>query len=217
MGLNGLALNPKETALLVIDMQNGFCHPKGTLGQARGEETVAKPAAIVPKIVKAMKLCRELGVRIWLTRQVHYEGDKGRDRHLIQSHLDRGAKHLELCWRGTWDSELVDQIAAEIRPEDEVLIKHRASAFYNSPLEVELRMRGIQVLVITGTTTSFCVDSTIRDAYARDFDVAVPVECVADRDEAAQQAVFEALKRYHGAITDLAELEASLLAGRRHA
>ncbi len=214
MGLGGLALDPAETALVVVDMQNGFCHPKGTLGQGRGEETVAQPAAIIPDILRAMDLCRRFGMRIWLTRQVHYDGDRGRERHRIKGHLDRGGKNLQLCVRGSWDTELVDPIAAAVRPEDDVIVKHRSSGFYNTPLEVELRMRGIQVLIITGTTTSYCVDSTIRDAYARDFDVVVPVECVADRDEAAQRAVLTSVERFHGAVTDLSELEASLQAGR---
>ena len=59
---------------------------------------------------------------------------------------------LELCYRGTWGTELLDEIKAELRPEDDVIIKHRASAFFETPLNTELRAKGIQVLVIAGTT-----------------------------------------------------------------
>src|SRR6266852_2742437 len=96
-------LDPKEVGLLVVDMQNGFCHPEGARAKAFGVDAIAMPRARIP------------------------------------SHLDRRGVKLELCWRGTWDSELIDEIKAEIRPEDDIVIKHRASAFYNTPLEAERR------------------------------------------------------------------------------
>jgi ureidoacrylate peracid hydrolase len=117
---------------------------------------------------------------------------------------------LELCYRGSWGAELLDEIKAEVRPEDEVIVKHRASAFYNTPVEAELRVNGIQVLVITGTTTSFCIDSTIRDAYMRDYDVLVPRECVSDTDQAAHDAVLASVDRFHGVVVDMAQVAQAL-------
>jgi ureidoacrylate peracid hydrolase len=204
--LDGIQLDPAQVGLIVIDMQNGFTHPEGSRGQAFGADSVAKPAAIIPDVVRLIRTCRTAGVRIWFTRQVHYENDELRARRIIPSHLERRGVKLELTRRGTWDAELHDTIAAEVRPEDEVVVKHRASAFYNTTLETELRMSAIQVLVVAGTTTSFCVDSTIRDAYARDFDVLVPEECVADTDDAAQAAVLAEVNRFHGVVTTIDEV-----------
>jgi ureidoacrylate peracid hydrolase len=203
-------LDPREVGLFVVDMQNGFCHPEGARAKAFGVDAIAMPRAIIPNVVELMRLCRSAGVRIWLTRQVHYPDDQARKRRRIPSHLDRRGVKLELCWRGTWDSELIDEIKAEVRPEDEVIIKHRASAFYNTPVETELRVKGIQVLIITGTTTSFCIDSTIRDAYMRDYDVLVPAECVSDTDQAAHDAVLASVDRFHGLVTNTAEIAKAL-------
>jgi ureidoacrylate peracid hydrolase len=203
-------LDPKEVGLLVIDMQNGFCHPEGARAKAFGADAIAMPRASIPNVVGMMRLCRSAGVRITLTRQVHYPDDQARKQRRIPSHLDRRGVKLELCWRGTWDSELIDEIKNEVRPEDDVIIKHRASAFYNTPLETELRIKGIQVLIITGTTTSFCIDSTIRDAYMRDYDVLVPAECVSDTDQSAHDAVLASVDRFHGLVTSTADIARAL-------
>ena len=203
-------LDPKEVGLLVVDMQNGFCHPDGARAKAFGVDAIAMPRAIIPNVVEMMRLCRSAGVRITLTRQVHYPDDQARKRRRIPSHLDRRGVKLELCWRGTWDSELLDEIKAEVRAEDDIVIKHRASAFYNTPLEAELRIKGIQVLIVTGTTTSFCIDSTIRDAYMRDYDVLVPAECVSDTDQAAHDAVLASVDRFHGVVTTTADIMKAL-------
>jgi len=203
-------LDPKEVGLLVVDMQNGFCHPEGARAKAFGVDAIAMPRAIIPNVIEMMRLCRSAGVRITLTRQVHYPDDQARKRRRIPSHLDRRGVKLELCWRGTWDAELLDEIKGAVRPEDDILVKHRASAFYNTPLEAELRIKGIQVLIVTGTTTSFCIDSTIRDAYMRDYDVLVPAECVSDTDQAAHDAVLATVDRFHGVVTTMADIAKAL-------
>jgi ureidoacrylate peracid hydrolase len=194
-----------RTALLVVDLQNGFCHAEGTIGRAFGPDAVAIPASIIPTVVGLMEACRAAGVRIWATRQVHYPDDRSRQRRLFPSHLERNGV-MGLCSRGSWDAELVDEIARAMTPDDEVIVKHRSSAFFGTNLELQLRIRDIQVLVIVGTTPSFCVDSTIRDAYARDFDVIVVSDAVADSDLASHEAVLSTVGRFHGAVVGSAEL-----------
>lgn len=62
---------------------------------------------------------------------------------------------LELCHRNTWDAELLDELKAELTAEDNVIVKHRSSVFFEMPLYGELRMKNVQVLIVCGTTTSF--------------------------------------------------------------
>ena len=208
--LEGVELEPGQVGLVVIDMQNSFVHPDGARGRAFGADAVDMPAAIIPDIIRLVRTCRRAGVRIWFTRQVYYESDEMRRRRVLPSHLERRGVKLELIRRGTWDAELHGTIAAEVRPEDEVIVKHRASAFFNTPLESELRMHGIQVVIVAGTTTSFCVDSTIRDANARDFDVLVPSDAVADTEDEAQRAILACVDRFHGVVTTIDEVERML-------
>ena len=203
-------LDPRDVGLLVVDTQNGFCHPEGSRGQAFGADAVRNPQGIIPNVVSTVDLAPRLDIPVWFTQQVHYDDDVLRGRRRIPSHLERRGVKLELCRRGTWDAELLDEMKAIREDRDEVVVKHRSSAFFQTTLEVELRMRDVQVLVVTGTTTSFCVDSTIRDAYARDFDVVVPAECVADSDDAAHAATLASIERFHGVVTDLTGLTAAL-------
>ncbi len=196
-------LDPAVSGLVVIDLQNGFCHPDGTRGKVFGPHAVDQPRAIVAPTMQLVRLARAVGVPVWFTRQVHFaDGDVTRGKRFLPSHLARRGALADLCKVGTWDAELLDEVAAEVRSPAEVIVKHRASAFFETCFAGELRMRGVQILVVTGTTTSFCVDSTIRDAYARDYDVIVPAECVADSDDAAHDAVLRTVDRFHGAVTD---------------
>ncbi|MER7003747.1 isochorismatase family cysteine hydrolase [Dactylosporangium sp. NPDC000555] len=209
MPLN-VKLDPREVGLLVVDMQNGFCHPDGSRGQAFGADAVRRPREIIPNVITAIDLAHRLDIPVWFTQQVHYNDDVTRGRRRIPSHLERRGVKLELCRRGTWDAELLDEMKAVRQERDEIVVKHRSSAFFQTTLEGELRMRAVQVLIVAGTTTSFCVDSTIRDAYARDFDVVVPAECVADSDDAAHAATLASIERFHGVVTDLTGLMEAL-------
>ena len=65
--------------------------------------------------------------------------------------------------------------------DEPIVIKHRYSAFVDTRLETLLRSNGIETLVVTGTATMACVESTVRDAMMRDYDVVVPREAVAAR------------------------------------
>jgi ureidoacrylate peracid hydrolase len=205
-----MSLDPADCGLLIVDIQNGFCHPDGARAQAFGPSSVDKPAAIVPHIRSLVRLAHALGIPVWCTQQVHFPDDTTRGRRRIPSHLERRGVKLELCHRGTWDAELLDELKEVLAPEDHLIVKHRSSAFFETPLFGELRMKGVQVLIVAGTTTSFCVDSTIRDAYARDFDVVVPVECVADTDDAAHDATLASVDRFHGVTTTSEQLAAAL-------
>jgi ureidoacrylate peracid hydrolase len=201
-------IDPSLTGLLVIDMQNGFASPDGTLGKAGMDISMTR--AIIPQIQRLVDAARAAGVHVFWSRQVHYPDDKTRQQRLIPGHLARGAGRSMLCARGTWDAEIVDELQVFTRPEDDVFQKHRASCFYSSNFEAELRIHGIRMLIITGTTASFCVDSTIREAYARDLDVIVPADAISDTEIEATRAVLRSTERFHGFVTSTDELVAKL-------
>ncbi len=66
------------------------------------------------------------------------------------------------------------------------------------------------MLIVTGTTASFCVDSTIREAYARDLDVIVPGDAISDTEIEATRAVLRSTERFHGFVTTTDDLVTSL-------
>jgi ureidoacrylate peracid hydrolase len=80
--------------------------------------------------------------------------------------------------RDTWSTEILDELTPQ--EGDVVLYKTRFSGFYDTELDTILRERGIKYLIITGCTTSVCVDSTIRDASFRDYSCVLLEDCTAE-------------------------------------
>ena len=196
-------ISPAQAALLVIDMQNGFCHPDSAMGQSVG---VTAQRATMPYIAQLIRLCRERGVPIIFTQQEHFQGDVLRARRRRPSHAAR--QGFLPCLRGTWEVELEPQIAQLLQPEDHLVVKHRASAFYNTNLESKLRMLGAEVLLIAGCNTEFCIEGTVRDAYARDFELVVPRECVAGIQPAFHEDSLAKFQAYFAEVVSLGELAA---------
>lgn len=207
-------LDPTSTALIVVDVQNGFSHPAGTRSRAVGPAAARPTQAIVPVIVDLIAVLRATGVSVWFTQQQYWADDKAYRARRIRTGLDRTGSTLDVCRAGSWDVELVAELEEVRAPEDHVIVKHRASAFYQTELEQQLRMRGVDTLIVTGTTTSYCVEATVRDAHARDYDVVVPAEAVADTDTDAQRASLAVIERFHGLVCTIDDVVAMLTAAR---
>jgi ureidoacrylate peracid hydrolase len=142
------------------------------------------------------------------SRQEHTSFDVTRPRHQVKTHLAK----LEYipCLRGTWDAELLDDLASLVEDGDLVFPKHRASGFYNTNLELELRMRGIDTLIITGVSSNYCVDATIRDAYARDFDLYIVEDACACPWPDLHDATMKTAAIFHGEVVSTADMLAAL-------
>lgn len=193
-------LDPTTTALVIVDVQNSFCHPRGSRARAVGETAARPTIELVDAVVTLLELTRAHGMPVWFTAMEYWPNDRSSSQRKIGTGLDRAGSSLDVCRAGTWDAELVEEITRRARPEDHLVVKHRSSAFFQTPLELQLRMAGVGTLLICGTTTSYCVESTVRDAHARDFDVVVPSDAVADTDPAAQEASLAAIDRFHGLV-----------------
>jgi len=145
-----------NAALLVIDMQNDF-----VLAGAIMEVPQAKQQ--VPKIAQLIETCRKLSVPVIYT--VH-------ETHPERCKLEIAAfPHLKDAGmrRGTPGIEVVKELAP--LPNETTICKHRFSAFYQTELELILRGMGVDTLIICGTVTNICCESTARDAFYRDFKV----------------------------------------------
>lgn len=191
----------KDAALLVIDMQNGFCSDDG--GLARAGVDIANQQAVVPRVAELVGLCREAEIPIVWTKTVHYPEDASRSARRIPSHL--GKRGLELCAAGSPDAEIYGELQPLVGEEDPVVEKHRSSAFYDTSLDTKLRMLGAEVLILSGVTSNFCVDTTARDAYARDYDLLLIKDCVAASFDDLHAAFIKNFEIYLGEAMTLAE------------
>ena len=147
--------DPSRTAVVVVDMQNGFCHPDGSLYAPPSE------AAIDP-VTTLVSRAREAGARVVYTRDIH-PPEQFEDTHYYDE-FERWGEHVV---EGTWEAELV----AELDVDDEELVveKHTYDAFHETQLEGWLRAHGIDDLLICGTLANVCVLHTAGSAGLRDF------------------------------------------------
>jgi ureidoacrylate peracid hydrolase len=83
-----------------------------------------------------------------------------------------------LLIRDTWNTDIVPELAPQ--PGDIVLNKHRFSGFFETELDRVLKRLGVRYLIMTGCTTSVCVESTIRDAMFRDYSCVLLADCTGE-------------------------------------
>lgn len=165
---------PEAAALVVVDMQNDFVDPAGAL-------CVAAAAATVPAIERLRDFARASGMLVVYTQDWHADDDPEFaiwGRHAVG---------------GTWGAEIVPRLAPG--PRDLVVRKTRYDGFYDTPLEHELRRRGVDTLVMTGTVSNICVLHTAGSAALRWFRVIVPVDAISaltafDQRAALRQIAF---------------------------
>ena len=189
------SLDPKTSAFLVIDMQNDFLDPGGYFAQ-RGLDVGALARAVVP--AAALREALPAQVRTVYTVQV-YEPDGSDDLQrvhrlkpvrLARSPGDGTAK------RGSWGAEIVPALAP--RAQDMVIPKRRFDAFYQTDLELLLRCWGIKTLICGGVVADVCVETTLRSAYVRDFDVVLASECIAAWNDGDLMHTFAAVESHFG-------------------
>jgi ureidoacrylate peracid hydrolase len=200
---------PSDSALLVIDMQSGFLDPDGTFGKAGLNKN---QRAIIPSVAKLVDTCREAGMPIIWSIQEHIRGDATQRKHKIPTHLEK--RNIFVASRGTNELNIQEDLKKVYREEDHILWKHRASCFFDTNLETKLKMLGVQMLVISGVNSNYCVESTIREGYFHDFDIVVPKDCVAGSFADLHESMLKNVHIYFGVVTDLEEV-AQKLAGKK--
>jgi nicotinamidase-related amidase/catechol 2,3-dioxygenase-like lactoylglutathione lyase family enzyme len=197
------AIDIASAALLIIDMQNGFLHDKGTLGIS-GVDT-RRLSTIVPAVKRLAQRAQKAGMPVIWTVQEHFAVDASRARKKLAAHT---AKRRQVsCLAGSWDAEIIDELKplAALNPTF-VLRKHRFGAFYETRLDLLLRQLGTRTLLIAGTTTNACVETSIREAYLRDYDVVAVTDCISGVDEQWEQAAQKVWAQYLCELKDSGEV-----------
>jgi ureidoacrylate peracid hydrolase len=200
------ALSPATTALLVVDMQNAFCHPEGTLGIS-GVDVGPAQATIEP-VRRLVETARAARVPVVWTQQEHFPVDASRARKRLASHTSKRKRVAALS--GTWDMDFVDEIKPLADDPSFVIRKHRFGSFYETRLEQVLRMLGTEALLVCGTTANACVETTLREAYLRDYDVVAITDAVAAVRPEWEPTAHAVWAQYLGELATTAEVVAWL-------
>lgn len=176
------SIPPEHNAVVIVDMQNGFCHQDGSFARAGAD--VSGMGAAVAGCVSLIEAARTAGWPVVFTRAIH-EGDLSDWPVLSELPMYQGLLGLDSCVEGTWDAEFVDGIAP--LSGDMVVTKSRFSPFVETDLADRLRALGVENLLVGGVGTSACVESTVRDASQRNFRTFVVVEATGDISADAHQ------------------------------
>ena len=190
-------------ALLVIDMQNDFVL-EGAVMQ------VKEATRQIPRIKRLIDKCRELSVPIIYTLQRTDAVFCPLEVAVLPWLKDAGMRE------GTGGADIVSEIAPE--PGDLLLWKRRFSAFFQTDLEILLRnIRGqekpVDTVIICGTVTNICCESTARDAFFRDFKVVFGTDVNSAHDEEAHNATLRNMEIF-GRTMDCETIINSLDRGR---
>jgi len=172
-------LDSDRTAVLVIDMQNDFGSPGGMFDRAGID--ISGIRQVVPAIARVLATARQVGIPVVHVRMAHRPDltDAGAlDGPHRRKHERMLVGETDALIEGTWNTEILP----ELRPleGEPVVTKQRYSGFFETELDSVLRRLGARHLVVTGCTTSVCVESTVRDAMFRDYSCLVLEDCVAE-------------------------------------
>ena len=165
-----LRLDPAETAVVVIDMQNAYASPGGYVDTAGFD--ISGSAGTIARISQVLDTARAAKMPVvflqngWDPDYVEAGGPGSPNWHksnALKTMRARPELQGQFLARGGWDYEIVD--ALKPRPGDIRVHKTRYSAFFNSQLDSILRSRGIRNIVFVGIATNVCVESTLRDGF----------------------------------------------------
>ncbi len=194
-----------KTALIIIDMQNGFCHEDGFMNKIGLDWTTSRDA--IGPVKQLAAAARAADLPVFYTRYTLNPdySDAGLITEIFPEIIE--AKGMV---RDTWDAEIVDDLAPQ--PGDRVVDKTRYSAFYDTDLEQQLRDLKTEALIVCGVTTNVCVESTVRDAFFRDIRVIVPSDATAAVTPELHEGALEDFRYSFGPVVTVAELEEAMQA-----
>lgn len=206
-----IEIDVRRSAVIVIDMQNDFCHPQGWFGQKGvNMRATRKPIPVIAQLLPAWRHAG--GSVVWLNWGVR--GDIANLSPTIRyksqrpdadgqpgvgyaecSPIDQGPSVVP----GTWGAQVVDELSAE--PGDITVFKHRLSGFFDNELDSVLRQHGITTLLFTGVNTDRCVFSTLQDAGFLGYDcVLLKDACSTPSPAYVTRAIHFLVDKLHGFV-----------------
>ncbi len=205
-----IVLRPKETALLVVDIQNTYLAAK----EDADEDGRWRPffermdGVVVPNTARLIDACRGRGVEVMFARIACLKAN-GRDRSLSQK--KPGFNYL-LLPKDTPEGQVVPQLAP--RDDEVVVLKTTDSALTGTNLRLILRNMGIKNVVVAGIFTDQCISSTVRSLADESFEVVVVEACCAAATKELHDAELAIINMIYCHVVGLDDVTGFLDAGR---
>jgi ureidoacrylate peracid hydrolase len=186
-------VNPKQAVLVILDMQKGSWPAKA--GPVGGEE-------ILTELFSLIKGARAVQLPIIFVRNTHSEWTTTKSRKEQTIHI--GVDYRTRYWEGTPGNDFLEGLNPG--PEDLIFIKHSYSPYAHGPMDLILRSRGIQTVLLTGGSTLGAVETVAKDSIVRGYNVVVVDDCVHPRSGAIYEMVIDYVNRHLGITASSAEI-----------
>jgi len=192
-------VDPKASAVIVIDIQNDFVHSDGKSAKLGGDVAAAQQA--VTQINRLIRAAREANVPVVYVKIQHslttdrpnYRA-RYRQRNMNPADL--------LCAAGSWGAELYSELVPPL-PDDSVITKYSYDAFQDTPLDAILHSRSVTNVIVTGVVTNLCVQTTVEHAFGLGYYATIVTDGTAGDDKASHEAALRNLGQYFGVLADV--------------
>jgi nicotinamidase-related amidase len=202
-GRDFFTFEPVKTALIVIDMQNSFVAEGGTYETPPARD-------MIPRLERLIAFAREYGMPIVWTQSDHSAPHSG----IMLKKFPTIREDREL-WKGEPSFDLYPEMV-QPAPGEFRVVKHKYDAFWETDLDAILRNSGVETVIVVGTATNICCESTARSAFFRDYQVVFISDCTPSFDQGMHDAALKTIDVFFGRVltTDeaLAEMQESLAA-----
>lgn len=216
-----LTLDPGETAVIVVDMQNAYASKGGYVDLAGFD--ISGATATIDKISRTLDAARDSGLPViflqngWDPDYVEAGTERSPNYHksnALKTMRRNPNLRGQLLARGGWDYAIVDTLTP--KPGDICVAKTRYSAFFNSQLDSILRARGIRNLIFVGIATNVCVESTLRDGFHLEY-FGVMLEDATHHlgPEFLQQATIYNVETFFGWVATVEDFVTALRSARK--
>jgi ureidoacrylate peracid hydrolase len=189
---------PGNAALIVVDVQNDFCAEEGVFGKTGNDLSMVRE--MLPRLKLLIEGARSAGVPVIFVQAIYDP------LYLPAVWYERNARlnfEVPRCLSNSWGADFYE--VAPLKRET-VVRKHRYSAFVDTNLDLILRSRQIQTVIVTGVATNICVESTSRDAFMRDYYVALVDDGSAAYSREQHQATLTNIAIGFGVVTTVDEV-----------
>jgi ureidoacrylate peracid hydrolase len=202
----GKLIDPARTALIVVDVQNDYCDPKGSLGRAGAD--VSSADAAVTNIERLIAAARRVGAAVIFVRNWHESWTDS------EAWLGKKNSSSRAAIARSWGAEFYRVVPLDNEP---IINKFRYSGFVGTSLDQALSTYKRDTLIMTGVATNVCVESTARDAVFLDYRIVFMSDATATADgDAIQKATLYNIERHFGRVAATDEIIAAWDAAPPH-